>query len=256
MAVVLPKLRERLKSLLPEEAEPALTGAGGERVEETRASVAGLGGMLSRPGNCCNPLPGDDLTGFITRGRGVVIHRTDCPNLQHLLAREPERQVPVEWPTFDGKQTLRARVIVEGPDRTGMLRDVTGLIANSKINMSKVESTTNARSQIATITATLELQRPEQLAEILKDLRAVRNVTLAERLVPGMRKGGSEASSNGRRRGHGATSATEQPTAGASKKDHTASRDRTRTPSAKGTHDPKSTHDGRGGPEGRARRRA
>jgi GTP pyrophosphokinase len=190
MAEVLPTLRERLKPLLP---EPELPTTGAARESETAANVAGLAGMLAHPGNCCYPLPGDELLGFITRGRGVVIHRTDCPNLRHLLAREPERAVPVEWAEPDGKQVLRAEILVEGADRTGLLRDVTGVIANSKINMLKVETITRERPRAAIIDAVLEIQRPEHLQEILRDLRAVRGVMLAERKLPGKGKGANGA---------------------------------------------------------------
>ena len=66
-------------------------------------------GMLTRLASCCNPLPGDDLLGFVSRGRGVVIHRADCPNLAHLLAAEPEREVAVKWPEdLAGKQSFKA----------------------------------------------------------------------------------------------------------------------------------------------------
>jgi GTP pyrophosphokinase len=241
MAAVLPKLRERLKAQLP--AEPTLELAPSERVREgeTGANVAGMAGMLARPGNCCNPLPGDELLGFITRGRGVVIHRTDCPNLRHLIEREPERQVPVEWPALDGKQVLRAQIVIEGNDRTGLLRDITYVIANSKINMVQVETTTKARPHEATITATLELQRPEQLGEILAELRAVRSVTLAERLVPGRRKGaggdvaaaasGTQPGANGHSAATGAT--------------HSAARN------GKTKHDGKAGHTGHAGKAGR-----
>ncbi|HEX6819391.1 MAG TPA: TGS domain-containing protein [Ktedonobacterales bacterium] len=190
MTNLLSALRERLKALLPPEPEQETPTSERLRETETGASVAGLAGMLARPGNCCSPLPGDDIRGYITRGRGVVIHRSDCPNLRHLIAREPERAVSVEWPaTLDGKQVVRARIVVEAHDRPGLLRDVTGAVTNHKINMAKVETTTQSRTHVATITATLELQRPEQLDEILGELRTVQSVMMAERLVPGRRRG-------------------------------------------------------------------
>jgi (p)ppGpp synthase/HD superfamily hydrolase len=157
--------------------------------------------MLARPGSCCYPLPGDEVVGFITRGRGVVIHRADCPNLRHLLEREPERQIAVDWPAADkadkaeggGARVLRANIIVEGSDRTGLLRDVTGVITNSKINMVKVQTMTRERPHAATIDAILEISKPEQLEEILKELRAVPGVVLAERKLPGKRAVASAA---------------------------------------------------------------
>src|SRR5581483_8931054 len=127
MAMVLPKLRERLKLNTPVEtplpAEPQTTTAA--RESQVGASVEGMEGMLTRLANCCNPLPGDELRGFVTRGKGVVIHRADCPNLRHLLEGQPERAVAVSWPKLESQDVFRAPIYVEGEDRPGLLRDVT-----------------------------------------------------------------------------------------------------------------------------------
>ncbi len=142
---------------------------------------------MTRLGACCNPLPGDEIVGFVTRGRGVVIHRATCANLRNLAEREPERVIAVAWPK-DGAtgaaQTFRAHIIVEGGDRTGLLRDVTGIITNRKINMVKVESVSKKRPHSAIIEAVLEIQRPEDLESVLRELREVPGVTLAERKEP------------------------------------------------------------------------
>lgn len=181
-STVIAKLRERL---FP--AQPAEAGAGPEAVitpareVETSASVAGVPGMLTRIASCCNPLPGDELMGFITRGRGVVIHRADCPNLVHLLQREPERAVAVEWPNLDGQDTFRAPIVIEALDRTGLLADVTGVITGLKINMLKVNTITKPAQHRAIITATLEIHRPEQLNAALKELRQVPSVENVDR---------------------------------------------------------------------------
>ncbi len=195
VSVVMQKVRELRRMPSPgeaQDAEPQITLAP-SRDEQSGASVAGLEGMLTHLASCCNPLPGDDLCGFITRGRGVVIHRADCPNLRHLLEREPERAVAVSWPKLDGKQTFRAPILVEGTDRTGLLRDVTGVIANHKINMLKVEVVTKSRPERAIISAILEIQRPEDLESVLRDIRAVSSVTLADRKQPGGKSGTGQA---------------------------------------------------------------
>jgi GTP diphosphokinase / guanosine-3',5'-bis(diphosphate) 3'-diphosphatase len=187
-SVVIAKLRERLFPAQPAEAEPeALTAP--TREMETTASVAGLPGMLTRIASCCNPLPGDELMGFITRGRGVVIHRADCPNLLHLLQREPERAVAVEWPKLDGQETFRAPIVIEALDRTGLLADVTGVITSLKINMLKVNTVTKPAQHRAIITATLEIHRPEQLNAALKELRQVPSVENVDRKKVSQGKG-------------------------------------------------------------------
>jgi (p)ppGpp synthase/HD superfamily hydrolase len=145
--------------------------------------------MLTRIASCCNPLPGDELMGFITRGRGVVIHRADCPNLLHLLQREPERAVAVEWPKLDGQETFRAPIVIEALDRTGLLADVTGVITSLKINMLKVNTVTKPAQHRAIITATLEIHRPEQLNAALKELRQVPSVENVDRKKVSQGKG-------------------------------------------------------------------
>jgi GTP pyrophosphokinase len=189
---VIEKVRERLLPAPAAVAEPAA-----ETIDDTLASeqqvganVGGLAGLMTRLASCCNPLPTDELLGYITRGRGVVIHRADCANLAHLVAREPERAVPVEWPRkLNGREHFRASVVVEARDRTGLLADVTGTITDMKINM--IRQTTATKANRATITAVLEIQRPEQLNDVLQALREVPGVQSAERRRSGQKGSGS-----------------------------------------------------------------
>ena len=184
------KLRERL---LPapaapteeEEASAAPETPTSPRQAAVRASVAGMAGMLTNLANCCNPLPGDQLMGFVTRGRGVVIHRADCPNLRHLLDLEPERGVAVDWPEeLTGQQSFRAPLIVEAVDRQGLLADVTGVITGQKINMLSVSTVTNQKLHRALITATLEITRPDQISAVMRALQQVPSVLSVERKQP------------------------------------------------------------------------
>src|SRR5262249_700698 len=145
----------------------------------------GLAAIVTRLARCRPPIPGDAPQGFSTRGKGVVIHQADCPNLRHLLEKEPERAVAVEWPEeLAGQQSFRAPIIIEALDRTGLLADVTGIITGHKINMLSVGTTTNQRQHRAVITATLEISRPEQLSAVLKALQQVPSVLTVERKRP------------------------------------------------------------------------
>ncbi len=183
VSAVVNKLRERLFPAAPAETPAEVPSAPRESV--TTASVAGMEGMLTRLASCCNPLPGDDLLGFVSRGRGVVIHRADCPNLAHLLAAEPEREVAVKWPEdLAGKQSFKAPIVVVAIDRPGLLMDVTGVISGQKINMVNVTTSTNARQHRAVITATLEITRPEQAQAVIKALQQVDSVQTVERKRP------------------------------------------------------------------------
>ncbi|HEV8191918.1 MAG TPA: HD domain-containing protein [Ktedonobacterales bacterium] len=189
LALVIPKLRERLNLNVPAEvppAEPQIPASA--RESQVGASVEGMAGMLTRLANCCNPLPGDELRGFITRGKGVVIHRADCPNLRHLLEGQPERGVAVNWPKLESQDVFRAPIFIEGEDRPGLLRDVTGVISGRKINMLSVAVTTKNRPHRAIIRAVLEIHLPEELTAVLRELRGVQSVLLAERQEPGSGK--------------------------------------------------------------------
>jgi GTP diphosphokinase / guanosine-3',5'-bis(diphosphate) 3'-diphosphatase len=187
MAVVLAKLRERLRPAEEEKLETPLPILPA-REPDVGVSVQGMGGMLTRLATCCSPLPGDALFGFVTRGKGVVIHRADCPNLQAMLARQPERGIAVSWPRLDGDEIFRAPIIVEGSDRTGLLRDVTGVISGARINMLRVDVVTRHRPERAIINAVLEIRHPDELENILREIRKVSGVLSAERREPNAKK--------------------------------------------------------------------
>jgi GTP pyrophosphokinase len=185
LVAVINKTRERLKLLAPVEPEPELAPiTPPSREAQIDISVEGMAGILTQIASCCHPLPGDDLRGYISRGRGVVIHREDCPNLRRLLEQSPERGIAVSWPKLDSQQIYRAPIIVEGGDRTGLLRDVTGVISNHKLNMVKVDVSTNQRTHKATINAILEISRPEQLEAVVKDIHAIDGVLSVGRKSP------------------------------------------------------------------------
>ena len=182
ISAIVARLRERFKPPPPPEQETTEPSSAPPRDTQVGASVAGVAGMLTQLANCCDPLPGDEVVGFISRGHGVVIHRADCPTLAHLLARQPERRVAVELPkAAGGEHTFRAPIIIEAVDRTGLLADVTGVITGMKINMLKVSTVTKAAQRRATITATLEIQRPEQLNAVIQELTQVQSVVSVER---------------------------------------------------------------------------
>jgi GTP diphosphokinase / guanosine-3',5'-bis(diphosphate) 3'-diphosphatase len=102
-------------------------------------SVLGLKGLLTTMARCCNPAPGDEIIGYITRGRGATIHRSDCPNM--LRIRERERLVRVSW--GEPKRTYPVSVQIKAFDRDGLLRDVSTLISEEGINMGQVRAVVN-----------------------------------------------------------------------------------------------------------------
>jgi GTP diphosphokinase / guanosine-3',5'-bis(diphosphate) 3'-diphosphatase len=140
-----------------------------------------VAGLYTRLASCCSPVPGDEVAGFITRGRGVVVHRADCPNLAAMVKAEPERAVPVTLADLDGVQGYYVPIVVQASDRPGLLADVTGVISRLKINMARVTTITNAARHTATITAILELNRADQLAQVTRQLLGVKSVLNVER---------------------------------------------------------------------------
>ena len=142
-------------------------------------SVLGLKGLLTTMARCCNPAPGDDIIGYITRGRGATIHRLDCPNM--LRIRERERLVRVSW--GEPKNIYPVSVQIKAYDRDGLLRDVSTLIAEEGINLGQVKIVVN--QNIAVFDLILEVREIDQIARILTRLEALPNVLQAHRVRPG-----------------------------------------------------------------------
>ena len=136
--------------------------------------VKGIDNCLVKFSKCCNPVPGDDIIGYITKGRGVSIHRKDCTNLSDLLSEE-ERIIEVEWFTNEEKKEYNVDIQVLANDRTGLLSDVVKEITNQKINIMGVNTRTS-KDRIATIEATLEVKDIEQLNQVIKQIRKVDSV--------------------------------------------------------------------------------
>jgi GTP pyrophosphokinase len=134
--------------------------------------VMGVGDLLTRIARCCTPVPGDDIIGYISRGKGVTVHRGDCPNI--VSEKEQERLVKVEWGRTE-QQAYPVTVRIEAWDRDGLLRDVASVVAEDKINMSSVSAVTS--SGTATITATLEITGIEMLSRILAKLESIKDVS-------------------------------------------------------------------------------
>ena len=144
-------------------------------------------GLLVRLAHCCNPVTGDDIVGFITRGRGVSVHRANCPNVKGLM-EHPERMIDVEW---DGAaDTLfQVEIVVECLDRMGLLKDVTIAIGNAGGNILSAATSTN-REGIATLRFMVEISDASGLDPLLASISSVDSVYDARRLMPG--EGGAQ----------------------------------------------------------------
>ena len=138
--------------------------------------VLGTGELLTRLGKCCKPVPGDDITGYITRSAGVTIHRTNCPNIVH--EKERERLVTVQWGQVDQLYPIVARI--DAWDRLGLLRDITAVVSGEGVNISSIKSDLHDDNSIS-IFVTLETKGLSQLSRLLSKLERVGGVTSVTR---------------------------------------------------------------------------
>ena len=173
-----------LKELFPEtQDQPVRPPTALERlVERVRGNgkgvrIQGLDNTLVRYSQCCQPVPGDDVIGYITRGRGISIHRTDCPNVLNL-SEHPERRVEIEWEA-ESSERFYVRIIVEGNDRRGLLSDIATAISDTGTNISSAE----IRSKEGGMTGAfvVEVQDLAHLKKVMKYIRRVNGVMSAER---------------------------------------------------------------------------
>lgn len=123
---------------------------------------------------CCNPVPGDEIIGYITKGRGVSIHRTDCVNMEELI-KDENRIINVSWYNEETKGTYNVDIEILSNDRTGLLADIVKEITGLKINIMGVNTKTN-KERIATIDVTVEVKDTEQLNSVIKAVRKVDSV--------------------------------------------------------------------------------
>jgi GTP pyrophosphokinase len=124
---------------------------------------------------CCKPVPGDAIMGYITRGRGVTIHRRDCPNVLEYQRRENERLIEVEW-GGQTRSTYPVDVYIKAYDRHGLLRDITSLLANDRINVTAVNTLSDKEGNTADMTLTLEINGLDQLGRVLDQINQLPNV--------------------------------------------------------------------------------
>ena len=146
----------------------------------TDFSVSGVGNLLTRMANCCNPIPGDPITGFITTGRGISIHRQDCANLHNLTEPRRSRLVEVQW----GKSNLTAWPVdikIAAYPRHGLLNDITQLFKEEKIEVVKLNMETDADNN-ASIRVRLEISGLKKLSRVLHRLSTIPDVLQARRV--------------------------------------------------------------------------
>mgnify|MGYP000872784805 CR=1 FL=1 len=144
--------------------------------------IEGVGNLMSQLARCCQPVPGDAIAGFITRGRGVSVHRADCAQLSRLAARDPSRIVEVEWGKR-GASSYQVDLIVRGYDRKGIHKDVSNVIAAANVHVAAVRAQVDERRGIAEMNYVVRVADFGQLSSLIGRLLAVPNVIEARRIA-------------------------------------------------------------------------
>lgn len=146
----------------------------------TDIRIHGVGNLMTQIAQCCQPVPGDPIIGYITVGRGVSIHRQDCINALQLQASEPNRIIQVDWGEYH-ETTYPVDIRIDAYDRPGLLRDITMVFANEKINLLAVNTRSDKTENVAVMHLTIEVPTLEVLGRLLTRIRRLPNVIDARR---------------------------------------------------------------------------
>lgn len=181
-------LQTKLIKTSAEQADEAVLKQVANKAQQTKSPrsgfvvVEGVGNLMHHIARCCQPIPGDDIVGYITQGRGISIHRADCEQLFDLQSSSPERVVEAQWgDNYTSGFSLSIRVIAN--DRNGLLRDVSAIMANEKVNVLGVASRTDTKRSLATIDMEIELNNIQLLGKLLARIMQLDDVIEAKRLA-------------------------------------------------------------------------
>jgi GTP pyrophosphokinase len=159
----------------PKLAKPAANGGSAGMV------IDGVGDLLSTIARCCRPVPPEEILGYITIGRGVSIHRANCSNLLRLREVNPERVLTVDWGRPSAERTFPAVIVIEAYDRRGLVRDISGVLADEHISIEAMRTVTDAAEKTAAIDVTVKVHGLEELSRLLARFSSLPNVIRARR---------------------------------------------------------------------------
>jgi GTP pyrophosphokinase len=170
---------EQVEDIRAKEIEAAEKVSPKKPRESEGVKVKGVEDILLHFAKCCNPVPGDEIVGYVTRGRGVSIHTADCPSLLAVEV-DPERRIDVEWDVTREKPHL-VRILVESVDKPGVLAKVTSAIADCKVNISEcsVQTTGDQRAQIH---FSIEIINLEHLERVMREIEKIKTVLHVRRI--------------------------------------------------------------------------
>ncbi|MBP7608189.1 MAG: bifunctional (p)ppGpp synthetase/guanosine-3',5'-bis(diphosphate) 3'-pyrophosphohydrolase [Steroidobacteraceae bacterium] len=159
----------------PRLAKPAAHGG------STGMVIDGVGDLLSTIARCCRPVPPEEILGYITIGRGVSIHRANCPNLVRLREVNPERVLTVDWGRPSAERTFPVAIVIDAYDRRGLVRDISGVLADEHISIEAMNSSTDAADNTAAVEVTVKVHGLEELSRLLARFSSLPNVIRARR---------------------------------------------------------------------------
>jgi GTP pyrophosphokinase len=143
-------------------------------------TVMGVGDLLSTYARCCRPVPPEAIVGYVTVGRGVTIHREDCANLRRMREKQPDRVVAVAWGK-DATQLYGVEIHILAYDRRGLVRDITGLLADAKLSIDRMSTVTNHAERLADMTVAVRVHALDELDGVLARIRGLPDVVRAGR---------------------------------------------------------------------------
>ncbi len=152
------------------------------KVDASGVKVEGVDNLLIRFSKCCNPVPGDDIVGFITKGRGISVHRKDCTNIISLPEDEKQRFIHVEWDKQKENMSYDTEISIVAEDRKGMFSDISRTCDDMDVNITGVQAK-SAKDKIVTITLTVAISNTSQIEKVLRQLKSIPGVSDVYRAI-------------------------------------------------------------------------
>lgn len=181
--LIKPSAEEEDEAALKQLQQKNASSASRHDKQKGQIVIDGIGNLLHHLAKCCNPIPGEDIIGFITQGRGVSVHRCDCEQLLDLRQIAPERIVEAAWSDYNTTGfSFRTVLRIIANDRSGLLRDITTILANEKVNVLSVSTRTDTKQQIATMDMEIEVFNQDALHRVLTKLDQLIDVISAKRV--------------------------------------------------------------------------
>ena len=184
--IVAAQINRAAQHLFDDVPEPVLRPVAEKIVKASNddVMVRGVGNLMTHFAGCCKPLPGDSIVGYVTLGRGVSIHRQDCSKVLQLQYSERERIIEVDWGDAPQK-TYPVDINIKAYDRSGLLRDITAMLANARIDVIAVNTRSDKQSNMAVMQLTLEITGLEALGNLLARITRLPNVLSVQRVKEG-----------------------------------------------------------------------